>query len=158
MKILVVYESQFGNTRHVAELVARGLEARGEVRLASFTAYEPALLQGVDLFVLGAPTQAHGITVDMRRFLTELQPATTPVNAAAFDTRVKGPRFLWGSAAREMAVHLERKGFVLAAPPESFLVTLSKDPVLCAGEEKHAEEWAAAVGKALSLPATPVAV
>ena len=47
MKILVVYESQFGNTRHVAELVARGLEACGEVRLASFTAYEPALLQGV---------------------------------------------------------------------------------------------------------------
>ena len=157
MKILVVYESQFGNTRHVAELIAGRLEAYGDVRVAPFRSFEPSLLQDVDLFILGSPTQAHGITADMRRFLTDLESQARPVKATAFDTRVKGPRFLWGSAAREIAVHLERKGFTIVAPPESFLVTLSKEPVLYAGEEGHAEEWAATLGSVLSR-LTPVAV
>lgn len=157
MNALVVFESQFGNTRHVAEVVAKRLEAYGKVHLTPYTAYTPALLEGVDLLVLGGPTQAHGVTVEMRRFMSELKPPARPLKAAAFDTRVKGPLFLWGSAAREIAVHLERNGFTIVAPPESFLVTLSKEPVLHAGEERHAQEWAARLGAVLGAPA-PVAV
>lgn len=157
MNTLVVFESRFGNTRHIAELVARRLETYGKVHLTPYTAYTPALLEGVDLLVLGGPTQAHGVTVEMRRFVSDMQPPAKPFKAATFDTRVKGPIFLWGSAAREIAIHLERNGFTIVAPPESFLVTLTKEPVLYAGEEGHAQEWAATLGALLGAPA-PVAV
>lgn len=157
MNTLVVFESQFGNTRRVAEVVAKRLEAYGKVHLTPYAAYTPALLEGVDLLVLGGPTQAHGVTDGLRRFISELQPPVRPFKAATFDTRVKGPIFLWGSAAREIAVHLERNGFTMVAPPESFLVTLSKEPVLYAGEETHAQEWAARLGAVLGAPA-PVVV
>lgn len=153
MKCLVVYESQFGNTRHVAEIVSRRLEAYGEATLVPFTGYSTTLLGGVDLVLVGAPTQAHGVTAEMRKFLGDLQPVDG-LQAATFDTRVKGPRFLWGSAAREIAVHLERKGFRIVAPPESFLVTLSKEPALYAGEDQHATDWAVAVATLVGEAAT----
>jgi len=152
MRSLVLYESQFGNTRHIAELIANRLGTFGDTRLMPATDCKPAALADVDLVVIGAPTQAHGVTPGMRRFLTELQPVHG-IKAAAFDTRVKGPRFLWGSAAREMAIHLERKGFEMVVPPESFLVTLSKEPALYAGEEEHAAGWAAVLGAVYREPA-----
>ncbi len=145
MNTLVIYESQFGNTRHVAELIGRRLEAHGTVRIAPIAEYEPGFQAGVDLVLVGAPTQAHGMTEAMRRFVESFEAGTNGTAAAAFDTRIKGPLFLWGSAGREISVRLERHGFRLLAEPESFLVTMSKEPVLHDGEEEHARAWADAL-------------
>jgi hypothetical protein len=93
----------------------------------------------------------------MRRFVDNFDARPKGVAAAAFDTRVKGPKFLWGSAAHEIAVRLQRNGFRMLLDPESFLVTLSKEPVLHEGEEQHAKAWAAQVG-GLARGPVPVAV
>jgi flavodoxin len=157
MNTLVLYESQFGNTQHIAELIAKQLEVYGPVYVTPIAEYEPAHLAGVDLVLLGAPTQAHGITESMRRFVDNFEAKPKGLKAAAFDTRVKGPQFLWGSAAREMSVRLERNGFQIVAQPENFLVTLSKQPELYPGEEEHARSWADQVGSIVRGP-VPVAV
>lgn len=157
MNALVLYESQFGNTKHVAQLIAKQLETYGAVRLAAVNVFKPEMLDGVDALLVGGPTQAHGITAGMRRFAAALEPPVKGLRAATFDTRVKGPLFLWGSAAREISVHLERNGFRMVAPPESFLVTLSKEPELHPGEERHATEWAATLGALLREPAPTAA-
>src|ERR1043166_2994916 len=61
MKAAVVYESWFGNTRAVAEAVARGLGERYDVTLCSVDDPPPAVDQ-LDLLVLGGPTPVPGLS------------------------------------------------------------------------------------------------
>src|SRR5579864_5986480 len=145
MNTLVLYESEFGNTKKVADYIGKTLEARGPVRVSPIGAYNPSLLEGVDLVFVGGPTQAHSMTLTMRRFLDRIESRPAGIKAAAFDTRVKGPVFLWGSAAREIDRRLRDSAFGVVAEPESFLVTLGKAPVLHPGEDARAAAWAISV-------------
>jgi flavodoxin len=142
MNTLVLYESEFGNTRKIADHIGKSLESRGPVRVSPIGAYSPSFLEGVDLVFVGGPTQAHSMTVNMRHFLERLQSTPAGIEAAAFDTRIKGPVFLWGSAAKEIDTRLRGSGFSPVAEPESFLVTFGKAPVLHPGEEARAAAWA----------------
>jgi flavodoxin len=77
MKIVVVYESVYGNTAAVAQAVAEGLRALGEVdvRAVGDESVE------ADLIVVGAPTHAHGLPSSMTR---------KAIEAAAEEAEVKG--------------------------------------------------------------------
>ena len=129
MNTLVIYESQFGNTKQVAELIGKAFEPSGPVRLAGIGGFDPAFLTGIDLLLVGGPTQAHGITPAMKLFLAKLESKPAGIPAAAFDTR-------------EIATKLRGAGFNVIAPPESFLVTLTKQPQLYEGEAERASAWA----------------
>lgn len=150
MNTLVLYESQFGNTQKVAELIGKELEAHGPVRVTTFVNYRPPLLIGVDLLVIGAPTQAHGMTPAMKEFVGKLEPGASGVPVAIFDTRVKGPMLLWGSAARGIASKLTEKGFKEIGTPENFVVSFTQPPQLASGEEDHARAWAAKIAGLVS--------
>jgi flavodoxin len=52
---LVIYDSKFGNTQHVAEIIAKGLEAAGPVRVLGVDAIPVASLGNPDLLVIGGP-------------------------------------------------------------------------------------------------------
>lgn len=145
MNTLVIYESEVGNTKKVAEHIGTALEARGPVRVLSVGAYNPSFLEGVDFVFVGGPTQAHGMTANMRHFLDKLHSQPAGIEVATFDTRIKGPVFLWGSAAKEIDTRLRGAGFEVVAEPESFLVTLGKSPVLHPGEAVRAAAWAVLV-------------
>jgi flavodoxin len=157
LNTLVLYESEFGNTKKVADHIGKSLEARGPVRVSPIGAFNPSFLEGVDLVFVGGPTQAHSMTVNMRHFLDKLQSRPAGIDAAAFDTRIKGPVFLWGSAAKEIDTRLRGAGFEAVAEPESFLVTLGKAPVLHPGEDVRAAAWAVSVAERAQSK-VPVAV
>jgi flavodoxin len=147
MNSLVVYESKFGNTQTVAEAIAKGLGLHGLARIVEVDDPYALTLDAVDLLVIGGPTQAHGMSPAMRAYLSALIPkAPTGTRAAVFDTRLKGPGFLWGSAAKAIAVAFRHAGFVVVTPPESFLVEGMKEPQLVDGEQARAEEWATTIG------------
>lgn len=150
MNILVLYESQFGNTQKLAELIGKELEARGAVRVVDFAAYEPPVPAEVDLLVIGAPTQAHGMTPAMKLFVERLTPKRAGLPVAIFDTRVRGPMLLWGSAGRAMVSTLRENGFAVVGEPESFTVSFGKPPELGQGEEGRARAWAAAIADRVS--------
>ena len=156
MRAAVVYESWFGNTRTIAEAVARGLGESYEVALRPVD--EAPAVGDVDLLVVGAPTQVHGLSsetsrkaaldrlgvggepgVGARGFLDRL-PHVDGIPAAAFDTRVDRPALVVGSAARGIAKRLEHHGFVLATPPMSFFVGGTAGP-LAPDEVERAEQW-----------------
>jgi len=63
MRALVVYESVFGNTHHVAEAVGAGLaESPGaEVDVVAVDDASTELLSAADLVVVGGPTHGHGM-------------------------------------------------------------------------------------------------
>jgi flavodoxin len=158
MNSLVVYASKFGNTQKVAEAIAKGLGSHGLARVVEVEDPYALMLDAVDLLVIGGPTQAHGMSPAMRAYLTALIPKAPAVTrAAVFDTRLKGPGFLWGSAAKAIAVAFRQVGFVVVTPPESFLVEGMKEPQLVDGELARAEEWATTLGSQLT-PQQPLTV
>jgi flavodoxin len=155
MNTLVVYDSEFGNTAQIARAIAAGLETAGAVRCVSVDNAAEIGLAGVQLLVIGGPTQAHGPRRQLRAWVEQLpSDALVGVEIATFDTRVQWPTFLSGSAARSIAKALQRRGARLLTPAESFFVTGKEGP-LAAGELDHATTWAdtlalkAGVGQAI---------
>jgi hypothetical protein len=130
MRALVVYESIFGNTRSVALAIAEGLAKELDVEVVEVSEAPPALPSDLDILVIGGPTHGHGLTnpksrangaeragvrlvsrgAGIREWLERLVPGPTPP-AAAFDTRIKGPALLWGSAASGAAKLMRSLGF-----------------------------------------------
>lgn len=158
MRVLVVFESIWGNTRTLAEAMARALEGTCTVSLVdSDTA--PVRVEGYDLVIVGGPTHAfsmsrpstrqaaakrdagaHPAARGIREWLDELEPITTDTPAAAFDTRVAAPR-LPGSAAKAIRHELRSRGFQVSARPKSFHVHDYEGP-LVEGEVERAQAWA----------------
>jgi Flavodoxin domain len=168
MRALVIFESVYGNTRAVAEAVAEGLRESGEVTVSSHDQVDPAALAAADVLVVGAPTHMHGLPTSLSRRMAAkaseedgvpLDPSATAEPgirswlseqagdgraAAAFDTRADKSPALTGSAARGIGRRLRRRGFELAAEPESFFVDDAEGP-LAEGELDRAREWGRAL-------------
>jgi flavodoxin len=145
MRILVVYDSAFGNTGRIARAVGDAAAGFGEVRVATPEDIEPLACQQAEVLFMGAPTQLHRMSEPMRAFLTALpRGLLAGVSAAAFDTRLLRSRWLTGSAASGVARQLRRLGCRLLVPPESFFV-LGREGPLEPGEEERAGRWASAV-------------
>jgi flavodoxin len=168
MRSLVVYESWFGNTKHIAERIALALQEQGEVQLLTVDDAVPAL-EDFDLLVVGAPTHVHGLSgkrsreaaldqgahgevgIGVRGFIAELPNGARGPRAAAFDTRAHKSVLLVGSAARGIARRLREHGYRLAVQPESFFIEGTPGP-LEEGEPKRAEEWAKTLANEVMAP------
>ena len=175
MHALVVFESMFGNTEVIARAIAEGLagdagDAVGAtVEVIEVGAAPTTIPAGVDLLVVGGPTHAHGMSKPesradsarragdrlvargsgIREWLEALRGGSATVAAAAFDTRIKGPGLLWGSAAKGADKQLRGLGVLVLAGPESFLVDGPTGPLfdrLVAGEADRARRWGAMLG------------
>ncbi len=166
MHALVVFESMYGNTRAVAEAIAAGLSSRMPVEIAEVGVAPTVIGDDVSLLVVGAPTHAHGMskpetrgtaagradetrgiespTKGLREWLSELGAAPNRVAVATFDTRIKGPALLWGSAARSAEGQLRKAGAHVLAPAQSFFISGPRGPVydaLVDGELDRARSW-----------------
>lgn len=156
MKALVVYDSMFGNTEQVAQAMAAVLAEQMDATARRVSDVQPAELTGLDLLIVGSPTQAFQPLPTTKKLLDGL-PAHSlhGVKVAAFDTRIDvadvGNRFLtfmvslFGYAAKPIAKRLQKKGGELVAPPEGFIVNGKEGP-LKDGERERAAAWAKAVG------------
>jgi flavodoxin len=152
MHALVVYDSQFGNTERIAAAIADTLRTTGDVRLAHVEPERPLDLEGIDLLVLGCPTQGWRPTVAMHALLASLTPQQLHGRAVAcFDTRFQKPHWITGSAARRMAASLRHMDITLLAPPESFFVEGTEGPLLT-GELARAAVWARTLLKQIEAP------
>jgi flavodoxin len=155
MNALVIYESQFGNTEQIARAIAQALGRHGPVRLEPVGKAAHAAPEGVDLLVLGSPTQFHEATPEMLAWLDQVQPqALDGLAIAVFDTRYHVARLISGSAAHAIGKEVQKRGGRLIAPPESFFVTDRYGP-LEAGEIERADAWANALLAALGAQTAP---
>ena len=173
MKTVVAYESMYGNTRQVAEAIAQGIEALGDVQVVSVHEGGEDVAADADVLVVGGPTHMHGMTTSMSRKAaaqaaeededTDLEPhaADGPglrewlagrsgngKRAAAFDTRIEKSAVVTGAASRGIAKRLRRRGFDVVADPESFFVEDSEGP-LADGELDRARAWGASLAEEL---------
>lgn len=142
MKSLVVYDSQFGNTEKVALAIADALREFGQAQAVHADPSHPIELSGVDLLVVGGPTQNMKATAGIRAFVDKLSPTQlSALSVACFDTRYRQPQIFTGSAADALAKNLAKIGVSPIAPAESFFVSRKSGP-LVDGELDRASAWA----------------
>jgi flavodoxin len=152
MHVLIVYGTQFGTTHKLARAIGAALEADHDVRLLDPHEARDVTADGVDVLFVGAPTQMHGLRLLVRPFLEGLvEHGFAGMAAAAFDTRMPGPKERTGAESDVIASHLEQAGCRLVAPPESFLVAEFQGP-LAEGEEARAQAWARSVVARVTMP------
>ncbi len=148
MKTLVIYDSVFGNTEKIAQVIAAALGTNA----IPVSQADAGQLGSLDLLVVGSPTRGFRPTEGITHLLNGLPKYhLAGVRVAAFDTRIvletidsKALRFLvdkGGYAASTIAKMLQKKGGKLAAPPEGFFVTGEQGP-LKDSELERAAAWA----------------
>lgn len=157
MKVLVVYDSVFGNTEKIALAMDKALGTKNRVETVRASEVKPERLAGLDLLIVGSPTRAFRPTKAVTDFLRGIPPdGLKGARVAAFDTRISvedtKSRFLrfmvriFGYAAKPVSDKLWKKEGVLVIPPEGFFVKGSEGP-LKEGELERAAEWARAAVK-----------
>jgi flavodoxin len=153
MKIIVLYDSLYGNTEVIAHLIGSVLKKHGEVEVMRAGTLFVDQIPGIELLVVGSPTQQFRPTIGMRDFLNKIpKKGLQGISVAAFDTRLtvqeieKSPPLpffvrIFGYAAERIAKKLVNKGGKLVLPGEGFYVEGMKGP-LVKGEVERAEKWA----------------
>ena len=141
MKVLIVYDSVYGNTEKIAKAIGGAIT--GEVKVLRVDEANPSELKTIDLFIVGSPTQGGRPTPAIRTLLNKVPEASLQgINVAAFDTRMSTKLVaVFGYAAGRIAGNLKGKGGTLIAPPEGFFIKGIKGP-LKEGELERAAGWA----------------
>lgn len=144
MNALVVYYSQFGNTKKVAEAIAGVLEQAGGARTVSSEELTAADLEGVDLVVMGSPTHNMNLPQAVRPVFDRLpKRALRGVAVVAFDTSYELSGFLARmTAAKRLDRKLRKLGGKRLMAPETFFVKKEEGYPLYDGEIERAEHWA----------------
>ena len=164
MKVIVVYESHWGNTAAVARAIEEGFGPEAQALTTDEAA--PTIVADADLIIAGAPVMAFNLPSD--RMLATLAGGTkapTPPDlshpsmrlwldrlpvgqgrSAQFET---GLRWSPGGATGAITRKLEEAGFRRLTKARRFVVKGSYGP-LRAGELERAKDW----GKDLALAMT----
>ena len=138
MNALVIYDSNFGNTKSVAEEIVKNLD--GNARTLSVKNFHTADLAGIDLVIWGSPINGWEPSVATMAVMNELPEKTFQgLRFTTFDTRIKS--FLHGDAKDHMAEKIRTLGGKPIAKPKEFYVR-GKDGPLCDGEIEKAGRWA----------------
>lgn len=163
MKVIVLFESMFGNTKVVAQDVRDGLaDAGADVALVGVADAAVTELAECDLLVLAAPTHALSLSrpetradavsrgadpgcasTGIREWLgtldQKLPASATRPPVAVLDTRVHKARNWPGSAAKRAARTVRKEGFTVVEQM-SFYVDDITGPVT-SGEHQRARQW-----------------
>lgn len=157
MKAMVIYDSAYGNTARIAETIGDALQraaSSADVQIHQASDVQPDQFRGLDLLVVGSPTQRFRPTAATSDFLKRIPDnSLTGTKIATFDTRFTEEKIksiglvlsafvgVFGYAAKPIAEQLTQKGGEMVAPPEGFYVTDMEGPLL-AGEQERAADWA----------------
>lgn len=152
MKCLVIYDLMFGNTEKIAHAIGAGLQPTNEVGVKTVNNFTPADIKGLDMLIVGSPTQSFRPTRQISILLKQFpNSGLNHIKVASFDTRIRikdvNSGFLtfmvniFGYAAQAIAHRLKSKGGDLILPPEGFYVEDKEGPLFI-GELDRAQSWA----------------
>ena len=152
MKVLIIYDSGFGNTEQIAQAIGNALGSQEDVEILRVGNVKPEQLTGLKLLIVGSPTRGFRPTPAISNLLKSIpKNGLKGVKVAAFDTRLSTSdiessafRFLvktGGYAAKRIVDRLKKSGGDLIMPPEGFFVEGAEGP-LKEGELERAADWA----------------
>ena len=128
MKSLVIYASVYGNTEKIAQAIAKTLKGNA----ISIKQVKPESLEGIELLLVGSPTQAFNMLPAMKSWLKGLPKGSLAgMKVSAFDTRMDVKKVnngfltfmesIFGYAAEKIGKALVRKGGMQITKPEGFI-------------------------------------
>lgn len=154
MKVLIVYDSVFGNTKKIALAIGNSLSSKENVETLRVSDVNPEQLIGLELIIVGSPTRVFKPIKSILNFIDKIPlNGLKGVKVAAFDTRISTPEvnspllsivvklFGFGYASKPIAYKLKKKGGSLIIRPEGFFVKDYKG-LLKDGELERAADWA----------------
>ena len=150
MKILIVFDSLYGNTEKIAQAIKEGLSSGNEVALVRADQASANDIEKMDLVLVGSPTHGGQFSEAVKNFFKSIpDKGLQGKRAAAFDTGmskenesgfVKGVISFFGYASKRIGKELTKKGATLTGA-ETFFV-LGKEGPLKEGEIERARQWA----------------
>ena len=145
-KVIVVYESKYGNTKFVAEKIVEGMtEVSGvEAVLKELKEFDQKQLAEFDAILVGTPNHMGGATKSIRKFIDNLGKLSLEGKmAAVFDTYLGGD---FEKAVKKMGKQINDKapGLKLATPGLSIRVEGMKGPIT-EGELSRCREFGAKI-------------
>jgi len=131
-KVIVVYESKYGNTKLVAETIAEGMrEVEGvETVVSEVKRVDLSKVPDYDAILVGSPTHIGGPTWGVKRFISKL--GKLPLEGkffAAFNTYLLDKSFEQATKKLEKRIRNKVPGAKLAAPGLSIRVKGMKGPI-----------------------------
>jgi len=156
MKVLVIYDSVFGNTEQIALAIGNAFGSQEDIAMLRVGDVKPEHFVGLKLLIVGSPTQRFRPTAAISQYLKGIpHNQLKGVKVAAFDTRLTMSEinetpvlafFVRRSgdsayAAKHIAERLKKNGGQLSVSPEGFFVDGMKGP-LVQGELERAVNWA----------------
>ncbi len=148
MKILVVYDSYFGNTERIALAIRDTIPENKHVIVKKISDFNNNDIEGVEVIIIGSPTRAFRPTEAITNFLKKID--VSKYKWIAFDTGVNPKQIkskiltlmvkLFGYAAPNMAKIIKKAGGVMLADPETFYVIGNEGP-LVTGEIDRFHQW-----------------
>ena len=140
MKIVVLYDSYFGNTEKIAQTIGQSFDNTHQVTILKVSDMTLDQLKGAEVFIVGSPTRAFRPTPLISSFLHSIPPqGLKDTKVVAFDTGIAPLdikstflRFIVkkaGYAAKPIANLLVQKGGTLLVPPTGFFVTGNEGPL-----------------------------
>jgi len=152
MKILIIYDSIYGNTEKIAQAIRDGLEH--EVIMLHVKDAHISDVKTCDFLLVGSPTHGGRPMPSISTFLQKI-PSGSLINVpvSAFDTRFApeehgiGLRVIMSIlqfAGPKIARILMAKGGSFLSEPMGFIVEDKKGP-LCEGEIERAKAWAKSI-------------
>ncbi|MGZ4904873.1 MAG: flavodoxin family protein [Halobacteriota archaeon] len=153
-KVLVVYESRYGNTKRVAETIVEGMQrVEGiETALSEVKGVDPTAIPSYDAIVIGGPNHMGGPTRGIKKFIDKLSSLSLEGKQfAVFDT-YGGGDFEKATKKMEQRVREKAPAMEMAAPGLSIKVEGMKGPI-AEGELPKCEEFGAKIASQLMAPA-----
>ncbi len=140
MKVLVLFDSVFGNTKKIAEAVADGFK---EVKVGCLLLHagevKPEDVAAADLVVVGSPTRGFRATETVVKALRNPHLPFQGKKFAAYDTRIDpadiASKFFrkivasFGYADEQIVRLLKKRGAIELLPAIGFFVTSSEGPL-----------------------------
>ncbi|MFX0076520.1 MAG: flavodoxin family protein [Candidatus Hermodarchaeota archaeon] len=128
-KVLILYDTVYGNTRKVAMALSRGLEAGNlYVDCSSILSVDLGEMIDYDVIGIGGPTHFHGISKEMKVFLKKiLHLKMENKNGFIFETR--GNFRSAGSAANKIMKNLRKMKMKIVHPIITGIVLDKEGPL-----------------------------
>lgn len=150
VKVMVGYDSTYGNTEKIARSIASGFAATDEVKVMRVNEISAAGLNNFQLLVIGSPTLGGRASQPVQQLLAAIPDKhLRGIGVAAFDTRIsakdvgRGLRLLMkiiNYAAPRILKILTNKGGQAISSPEGFIV-MGREGPLAEGETERASVW-----------------
>ncbi len=150
MKILILYDSKYGNTAELAQSMEKALEMKHDTDCKSISDVTSLEFDKADLLIVGSPTHGGRPTQDLLNLIDSMpSDALEDKQFAAFDTSIDTKDMgiflkilisIIGYAAPKLHSQLKKRGGKSVGSATTFFVAGKEGP-LKAGEKQRAQDW-----------------